>query len=81
MTTQPDGTNVYSVVVKVAGHYMGPVASRFIARQVRTHFDKEPSQLERKDLDELSKWITIELSLLTDDEASIKEFAERLKSL
>ena len=35
---------------------MGPAARAFLDRQCRHHLNKDPSRLQRNDLDELAKW-------------------------
>ena len=35
---------------------LGPAAKAFLDRQCRNHLKKEPSMLQKTDLDELSKW-------------------------
>ncbi len=38
---------------------MGPAAKAFLDRQCRHHLKKEPSALQKADLDELAKWCQI----------------------
>lgn len=38
---------------------LGPAAKGFLDRQCRNHLKKEPSALQKTDLDELAKWCTI----------------------
>ena len=74
-------TTLYQRVVDVTQDYFGPTADRFITRQIRNHLNKEPEQLEKKDLKGLINWISLAMSLLVDDEKLIKQFVGELKSL
>jgi hypothetical protein len=40
----------------VLSEELGPAAKAFLDRQTRNHLKKEPSMLEKSDLDELAKW-------------------------
>lgn len=43
---------------------MGPAARAFLDRQCRHHLNKEPSMLQKTDLDELAKWCGIGTQLI-----------------
>jgi hypothetical protein len=43
----------------VLAEELGPAAKAFLERQCRNHLRKEPSALEKIDIDELAKWSTI----------------------
>ena len=38
---------------------LGPAAKIFLLRQCRSHLNKEPSMLEKSDIDNLAKWCHI----------------------
>jgi hypothetical protein len=40
----------------VLAEELGPAAKAFMDRQCRSHLKKEPSTLQKTDLDEFSKW-------------------------
>jgi len=42
---------------------LGPAARAFLERQCRRHLGKEPSMLEKADIDELAKWCTTGIQL------------------
>jgi hypothetical protein len=42
---------------------LGPAAKTFLIRQSRRHLNKEPSTLQKSDIDELAKWCQIEIQL------------------
>ena len=68
-------------VTAVALNYLGPAARVFLERQTKTHMNGLAfSDLEKKHLPELQKWILISSSLLID-KAKAKEFSERVGSL
>ena len=43
---------------------MGPAARAFLDRQCKHHLNKEPSALQKSDLDELAKWCGIGTQLI-----------------
>ena len=47
----------------VLAEELGPAAKTFLDRQCRSHLKKEPSTLQKADLDELAKWCTIGIQL------------------
>ena len=74
-------TLLYHKVVRVTNVYLGPAADRFIARQVQNHLQKAPEDLSRDDLHKLIKWITVAVSLLTDNSEIIEEYTVQLEKL
>lgn len=73
--------SLYDKVVSVTHVYLGPAAERFIARQVENHLHKAPEQLSRTDLAGLIDWIKVVVSLLTEDNEIIEEYAAELQKL
>ena len=49
MTTEQD-------CLAVLAEELGPAAKAFMTRQCRNHLNKEPSQIQKIDIDELAKW-------------------------
>jgi hypothetical protein len=45
-------------VLAVLAEELGPAAKPYLDRQCRLHLRKEPSSLEKVDIDELTKWCT-----------------------
>ena len=60
--------------IKALTRHIGPAAPSFLARQCKYHINKEPSMLQKSDLDELAKWCYIGVSLILN-----KTVAERVK--
>jgi len=73
--------SLYDKVVRVTNVYLGPAAERFIARQVENHLHKPPEQLSRTDLAGLIDWIRAAVSLLTEDNDIVEEYAAELQKL
>ena len=73
--------NLYDEVVGITYDYLGPAADRFVARQIRNHLQKEPNQLERKDLKKLIDWIQLAMGLISDDAKVISRYITDLKKL
>jgi len=40
----------------VLAQELGPAAKTFLLRQCRSHLNKEPSMLQKSDIDNLAKW-------------------------
>lgn len=74
-------TSLYDQVVRITHVYLGPAADRFIARQVENHLHKAPEDLSRKDLAGLIDWIKVVVSLLTEDNEIVEEYAAELQKL
>lgn len=72
---------LYKSVVDITAEYLGPAAPRFIDRQIENHFNKAPDQLNQKDLIELTDWIKVAISLLTEDKHIVDELISRLMAL
>ena len=66
--------NLEQECTKVLAKHIGPAASSFLTRQCKYHIYKEPSALQKSDLDELAKWCYIGVSLTLD-----KTVAEKVK--
>ena len=47
--------------IAVLAKEVGPAAKPFLTRQCRTHLKKEPSNLQKNDLEELANWCFIGL--------------------
>lgn len=77
----PGKLSVYDKVVRTTNVYLGPAAERFIARQVENHLHKPPEELSRDDLAGLIDWIIVAVSLLTEDNEIVEEYASELYKL
>ncbi len=75
------GQRLYKQMVDISRDYLGPAAERFINRQVTTHLHKEPSDLSSRDVPTLVDWIKLAFALLTNDDALVNEYADRLLTL
>lgn len=80
MTNQPAAT-LYNDVVDITYDYLGPAADRFVTRQIRSHLDKAPEELSKRDLRDLISWIKIAMSLLTADDRLVNKYISDLKRL
>jgi hypothetical protein len=65
----------------VIAEELGPAARTFLDRQCRNHLKKEPSNLEKTDLDELAKWCAngIQLTLGAQVAENVKKGLLALK--
>jgi hypothetical protein len=73
--------SLYLKVVQITDHYFGPTADRFIRRQIENHLNKNPEELVKSDLKELTDWIEMSMTVLTDDNRVIGEYLSKLHSL
>jgi hypothetical protein len=67
--------------VAVLAKELGPATKAFLDRQCRHHLKKEPSALQKSDLDELARWCQIgtQLTLGTETGEIIKKGILSLK--
>ena len=72
---------LYHKVVAITTDYLGPAAERFITRQIRTHLNKDPSELTEEDLAKLVDWLKVAIALLTEDGKMVQDFADSLMTL
>lgn len=77
----PDRSNLYQQVVHITYEYLGPAADRFVARQIRLHLDKEPTELQPNDLRGLIDWIRLAMNILSDDERVVNIYVADLERL
>lgn len=73
--------SVYQEVVAVTDQYLGPAAERFIARQVETHLNKKPDELNAEDIVKLVDWVKIAVALLTEDAKTVDDFTQSLLNI
>ena len=71
---------LYDNTVTIAKEYIGPAGQQFIDRQLTTHLNLTPADLNSSNLIELSKWCFTSGRLIIDSEQA-KEFQERIVSL
>ena len=74
-------TSLYTEVVHVTYGYLGPAADRFVGRQIRNHLQKDPEELQQKDLRQLIDWIQLAMRLISDDQAVIDRYIADLEAL
>lgn len=74
-------TTLYQQVVEVTADVLGPAAERFVARQIESHLNKPPEKLTQSDLKELVDWIKLATSMLTDDQALVDAYGQRILEL
>lgn len=73
--------NLYQRVVDTSVEYLGPAAERFIRRQIMTHLSKEPEEITRRDIPELTSWVKLTFALLTENQELVEAYAEDLRSI
>ena len=76
-----DASSVYQLAVEISHDYLGPAAERFLQRQIQFHLQKDPSDLTVDDLPELSEWVKVSISVLTEDKDLVDDFANRILNL
>jgi len=72
---------LYDTIVDVLEYYLGPAAPRFVDRQIEFHLQKPPQEITAADLERLTEWIRVSMSLLTSDRRIVDECAQRLTQL
>lgn len=74
-------TMLYQEVVDLTKSYLGPAAERFITRQIKTHLNKNPDELNPQDLAKLADWIKVAIALLTEDSQIVQDYTNSLLKL
>ena len=72
---------LYNSVIDITQDYLGPAANRFIDRQIVNHLAIKPGKLKSTDMDKLSEWLRVALSILTSDQQLINDYFSRLDEL
>ena len=72
---------LYDKMVEVIEEYLGPASQRFVDRQIENHLQIDPKDLTAKDIEPLSEWIKVSLSLLTSDRQAVDDCIEKLRRL
>ena len=72
---------LYTEVVTITSAYLGPVADRFITRQIQNHLHKEPADLSNQDLIKLIDWMQVAIAMITEDQKLVEEYIMKLRSL
>ena len=73
--------SIYRQVVAISHTYLGPASERFIDRQIISHLNKQPQELQQNDIHKLIDWIRIAVSFLTEDSDLIEEYVHQLKQV
>lgn len=71
----------YAEAVKISRDYLGPAAERFMERQIRSHLNKDPAELQPHDLHKLLDWIRISVSFLSEDADVVEDYVHQLRKL
>jgi hypothetical protein len=79
--SQAKDNQVYKDLVNLTNPYLGPSSERFIDRQIKNHLNKEPSEIKPRDLSLLVDWLSLSMSVLTDDNDIISEYIKKIKLL
>lgn len=76
-----DTISLYEKAVKISEDYLGPAGERFIRRQITTHLEIEPEQLEKKHLAELAEWLHAAFAVLTRDVRYVNKYVNQIVEL
>ncbi len=71
----------YDQIVSITEDYLGPAAGRFINRQILSHLNKSPEELEKADIPKLAIRIRSGLVVLTRDERVVEEAFHRISAI
>ena len=72
---------LYDKAVIVTEEYLGPAGERFLRRQISTHLNIEPEDLDKKNIPKLVNWTSIAFALLTNNSKDQEAFTKDLQSL
>jgi hypothetical protein len=71
----------YQKILAITEDYLGPAATRFVNRQIASHLNKAPEELQRNDLHMLALRIRSGLVVLTRDQRIVDEAFRRLNDI
>jgi hypothetical protein len=72
---------IYDQVVAITKDHLGPAAERFVARQIKTHLNKKPEDLNAQDIPDLAEWTVLAIGLLTEDKTMVDSYQNELLKL
>lgn len=72
---------LYEQLVDVTAQLLGPASERFINRQIRSHLQIIPQQINSEDLRRLEDWLRLGMNVLTDDAETVQEYIEEVQKL
>lgn len=75
------GLMYYNKILNITRDYLGPAAGRFVDRQITSHLNKLPHDLDKKDIPMLAIRIRSGLMVLTKDEETVREAFLRISSI
>ena len=76
----PDNS-IYRQAVEITQDYLGPAAERFLNRQIVFHLEKSPTSLTKQDIPQLTEWVKVSISILTEDKEMVDSFSRRIMGL
>jgi hypothetical protein len=72
---------VYDKLIKITIPYLGPSTYRFIDRQIINHLGIEPEKLRDTEIKDLIDWMRLSMSLLTENDQTVKEYIQEIELL
>ncbi|GAC1391821.1 MAG: hypothetical protein NVSMB46_05730 [Candidatus Saccharimonadales bacterium] len=72
---------LYAKLIFITTDYLGPASKRFIDRQIQNHLQKDPEQLNNNDIITLSRWASLAMAMLTENNAITEEYQHRIMSI
>lgn len=73
--------STYLQAVRISEQYLGPAGERFMRRQIMTHLDIEPEELQPNHIPKLVEWVRLTSAVLTNDTELIDEFVHKIVHL
>lgn len=80
-STRRTTSELYQKVTAITEEYLGPATERFLTRQIESHLDKSPQELQPSDLPILLKWTRVTLGLLTENRSLINDYVAKMTEL
>ena len=71
----------YKQITTITRDRLGTTAERFIARQIRSHLQKDPETLEPKDLEQLIDWIELAMRTIYSNQRTVDTYMHDLQTL
>jgi hypothetical protein len=68
----------YEELLHLTHTYLGWDAAAHIAKLINIHLDKSPEELTKEELTSLLEWISMAVTFIVEDQATIKRYLARL---
>lgn len=74
-------TELFRKLIKASTGYFGPATERFLEAQIEHVLHKTPAELTPHDIPKLVDWLSLCVSMISNDTDKITQYVERVSKL